>query len=54
MLRSYGFLENQLDKNFSKQLMAYTLIHRFIKITELLELFKPYQPIDIKDLTVKL
>ncbi len=55
MLKSYGFSEDQLDENLSKQLMAYTLIHRFIKITELLELFKlPYQPMDIEDLTRRL
>lgn len=54
MLKSYGFSEEQLDEKLSEQLMAYTIIHRYIKISELLELFKLSHLIDIKDLTKRL
>ncbi len=55
MLKAYGFSEDQLNETLSEQLMAYTLIHRYIKIPELLELFDlQYKPASIEDLTRRL
>ena len=38
MLRAYGFSEAELDERLARQLMAYTLIHRYITIADLLEM----------------
>jgi hygromycin-B 7''-O-kinase len=40
MLLGYGFSEDQLDERLSEQLMAYTLLHRFIDVPYLLTLFE--------------
>ncbi len=50
MLLAYGYPEDQLDETMARQLMAYTLIHGFINIPELLELFGPQQPESFEDL----
>jgi hypothetical protein len=39
MLLGYGFSEDQLDERLSEQLMAYTLLHRFVDVPYLLTLF---------------
>lgn len=39
MLLAYGFAEDQLDKALADRLMAYTLLHRFITVPELLKSF---------------
>ena len=46
MLLAYGYAEDQLDATLAKQLMAYTLIHRFLNIANLLDLFGPQRPTD--------
>ena len=46
MLLAYGYVEDQLDATLARQLMAYTLIHRFLNISDLLGLFGPQQPTD--------
>jgi hygromycin-B 7''-O-kinase len=46
MLLAYGFSEDQLNGTMARKLMAYTLIHRFINIPDLLKLFAPQQPTD--------
>lgn len=44
MLLAYGYSEDQLDATLAKQLMAYTLIHRFLNLLDLLALFGPQRP----------
>jgi hygromycin-B 7''-O-kinase len=46
MLLAYGYAEDQLDATLARQLMAYTLIHRFLNMTDLLDLFGPQRPTD--------
>jgi hygromycin-B 7''-O-kinase len=46
MLLAYGYSENQLDATLARQLMAYTLIHRFVNLSDLLALFGPQRPAD--------
>jgi hygromycin-B 7''-O-kinase len=50
MLLAYGFYEDQLDATMGEQLMAYTLLHRFIDIPYLLTLFDSQQPTRLDDL----
>ena len=44
MLRAYGFSEAELDERLARQLMAYTLIHRYITIADLLEMLPTAVP----------
>ncbi|MCP4541457.1 MAG: phosphotransferase [Chloroflexi bacterium] len=46
MLLAYGYSKNQLDATLAKQLMAYTFVHRFFSISDLLGLFGPQRPAD--------
>jgi hygromycin-B 7''-O-kinase len=46
MLLAYGYSADQLDATLARQLMAYTLIHRFVNISDLLALFGPQRPTD--------
>jgi hygromycin-B 7''-O-kinase len=39
MLLAYGYAEEQLNPTLAAQLMAYTLLHRFINVSELLKMF---------------
>jgi hygromycin-B 7''-O-kinase len=50
MLLGYGFSEAQLDERLSEQLMAYTLLHRFIDLPYLLTLFDARQIAGLCDL----
>jgi hygromycin-B 7''-O-kinase len=50
MLLAYGYSLDQLDRVLSEKLMAYTLIHRFINIPDLLGLFDSKQPRDLEEL----
>jgi hygromycin-B 7''-O-kinase len=38
MLRAYGYADAQLNARLSLQLMAYTLVHRYVKILDLLDI----------------
>ncbi len=38
MLQAYGYSDAQLTSQLSRQLMAYTLIHRYVKIRDLLDI----------------
>ena len=44
MLLSYGFTDDQLNETLSRQLMAYTLIHRFITVQDLIEILGFHKP----------
>lgn len=46
MLLAYGYSDDQLDATLAKQLMAYTLVHRFVNIPDILELFGSRRPTD--------
>ena len=50
MLLAYGYSEDQLNPTLAKQLMAYTLIHRFVNIPDLLKSFGSQQPADLDTL----
>ena len=50
MLRAYGYSEAELKGELAMQLMAYTLLHRFINVPELLELFSDHQPTSFEEL----
>jgi hygromycin-B 7''-O-kinase len=39
MLRAYGYSDTELNGELVMRLMAYTLLHRFINVPELLKLF---------------
>jgi hygromycin-B 7''-O-kinase len=43
MLRAYGFSEVELNERLARQLMAYTLVHRYITISDLLEMLPSAQ-----------
>jgi hygromycin-B 7''-O-kinase len=43
MLRAYGYSEAELNGELATRLMAYTVLHRFINVPELLKLFD-HQP----------
>jgi hygromycin-B 7''-O-kinase len=44
MLLGYGYGGSRLDADLSNQLMAYTMIHRYIDIADLVKLFDPRPP----------
>jgi len=44
MLLAYGYAEDQLDATLAEQLMAYTLVHRFLNLSDLLASFGPQRP----------
>jgi hygromycin-B 7''-O-kinase len=50
MLRAYGYSEAELNGELALRLMAYTLLHRFINLPELLNLFGDCQPTSFKGL----
>ena len=54
MLLAYGYSSNQLNTTLADQLMAYTLIHRFFNISELLEQFGAQPPTDFAGLKKEL
>jgi hypothetical protein len=54
MLLAYGYSDDQLNETLSTQLMAYTLIHQFITIPNLLEMFDSHRPESFDDLRNKL
>lgn len=41
MLRAYGFSNAQLDEALARQLVAYTLLHRFVRIPDILACLNP-------------
>ncbi len=54
MLLAYGYTEDQLNATLTDQLMAYTLIHRFVTIPDLLELFDSERPGSFEELKRRL
>ena len=50
MLLAYGYSSSQLNATLANQLMAYTLIHRFFKLRDLLDLFGAQPPAGFGDL----
>lgn len=50
MLLAYGYSTDQLDETLSAKLMAYTLIHQFINIPDLLSLFGSNWPRNLDEL----
>ena len=50
MLLAYGFSKDQLDATMAEQLMAYTLVHRFVEFPYLLKLSDSQQPTSLGDL----
>jgi hygromycin-B 7''-O-kinase len=54
MLLTYGFAPTELNSTLADQLMAYTLLHRFVNVPELLELFDDQPPKRFDDLQRKL
>ncbi|MBD3182065.1 phosphotransferase [Candidatus Poribacteria bacterium] len=46
MLMAYGYNPDELNEAFEDRLMAYTLIHKFINIPEILEILDPRKPGD--------
>jgi len=54
MLLAYGFSDDQLSETLSRQLMAYTLIHRFITIQDLIDIFGSQRPEDFEELRKRL
>ena len=54
MLLAYGYSEDQLDRTLARQLMAYTLLHRFVNVPDLLALFGSQRPASFEDLQQEL
>jgi len=54
MLLAYGYSEEWLNATLSKQLMAYTLLHRFVNVPDLLGLFDAQRPTSFAELKDKL
>lgn len=50
MLLAYGYSEAELNGELAMRLMAYTLLHRFINVPELLELFGDRRPTSLEEL----
>ena len=50
MLLAYGLSEDQLDATLADQLMAYTLVHRFVELPHLIGLFGAQPPTHLRDL----
>jgi hygromycin-B 7''-O-kinase len=50
LLRGYGFEEGELTQALSDRLMAYTLLHRFVRIPDLLAMFEPTVPANLDEL----
>jgi len=50
MLLAYGYSGHQLDGTLARQLMAYTLLHRFINVPDLLALFGSQRPASFEEL----
>jgi hypothetical protein len=54
MLLAYGYSGHQLDGTLARQLMAYTLLHRFVTVPDLLALFGSQRPASFEDLQQEL
>jgi len=50
MLLAYGYVEDQFDETLSRQLMAYTLVHRYVEIPYLLNMWKGWRPSSLEEL----
>jgi hygromycin-B 7''-O-kinase len=50
MMLAYGYLEDQLNADLADRLMAYTLIHRYINVPELLEMLDLPQSAALEDI----
>ena len=50
MLLAYGYPETRLDATLSRRLMAYTLLHDFIRIPDLLDWFDFERPASFREL----
>jgi hygromycin-B 7''-O-kinase len=48
MMLAYGYSEDQLNGDLADRLMAYTLLHRYINVPELLELLKLPQTVSLE------
>jgi len=50
MLLAYGYSEDELSATFADQLMSYTLLHRYIRISDLVKPFGSRQPTSLEDI----
>jgi hygromycin-B 7''-O-kinase len=50
MMLAYGYMEDQLNVELADRLMAYTLIHRYINVPELLEMLDLPQSAGLDDI----
>ncbi len=48
MMRAYGYPEDQLETTLADRLMAYTLIHRYINVPELLKMLDLPQSVSLE------
>lgn len=54
LLRAYGYAESELDETLARQLLAYTLLHQYINLTSLLEIFGSQRPASFEELQAAL
>lgn len=54
MLLGYGYPDAQLDLDLAQRLTAYTLLHRYITLADLLALFAPHPPRTLAELQRRL
>jgi hygromycin-B 7''-O-kinase len=54
LLCAYGLAEGELTQALSDRLMAYTLLHRYVKILDLLGMFEPTAPASLDELQRRL
>jgi hygromycin-B 7''-O-kinase len=54
MLLAYGYTEDRLDETLADQLMAYTLLHRYMDVPDLLDLFGSERPASFAELRGRL
>jgi hypothetical protein len=50
LLCAYGFAEQDLDRDLADQLLAYMLLHRYIQVSDLLDMLDPNVPATLKGL----
>jgi hygromycin-B 7''-O-kinase len=50
MLLAYGYSEDELNATLADQLMGYTLLHRYVRISDLSKLFDSKQPRSLEDI----
>lgn len=48
MMLAYGYPEDQLDADLADRLMAYTLIHRYINVPDLLKMLDLPQTVSLE------